>query len=409
MMKYYIGWLDDDLWDVISVEKEYKKRFQRMFNEHGLEVVLFAKDWDSFEAQMGRVQNLDAVIFDLNFATTGKPQSEEDDSGFTDARSFIRKQMISPNPVRCYVCTGRDPVQREQLLRRKPENITDDDIFGKTPNEMSEMVKKIKADLDDDNTYEKKVRRRFSKELELAGHVSPLCETYLLKAILFAFSESVPAPDEIEDKIQIFRDIIEKCLLVKCEEEKVLPPLSALGEASALSFYREVESKNGNTYRLKDNAMLMDSTTTYLFGKVINVMANDAKHVKGGLKLQIRDHIQQTNDLNLYRGMLFMTVSVLQWYSDNRDRLSREPIWYEVESIEKQAESVGDSKKEDLVSIVSVDSVFAYSEGIKIKRNHLKTYNEGMKVKILERRKNTAFDSGQYPCYVDYDKHEIVE
>lgn len=414
-MKYYIGWVDDEIWDKTSPKSFYEERYQETFNEMNLEVVLFAKDWDSFEAQMARVRHLDAVIFDLNFATTGRPKFEEDDSGFVDARSFIRSQMNRPNPIHCYICTGRDPVQREVLLRHKPENISDEDIFEKDAEGLEAMVTKIKSDLDADNTYEKRIRRRFSKELDLARSISTKCEEYLLKSLLFAFSEDgYFTPFEIEEKIQFLRDICEKCLLVKCYEDGILPKLDSLGEVSRLISLNKLELDK-HTYKLKNWEGFMNPALKYLFNKVVNDMTNDVKHTKNNLKLQIRDHIHQSNDMNIYRGMVFMTISILQWYHDNHERLSSDPVWYEdVQSAESLATVERKWQEttiieEKIVSVDFIDQFYVYSGSFKIQKNRDYNYRIGTKISFSLTNKNNTSDKDKYPNFVKYDNHTIVE
>jgi len=417
-MKYYIGWIDDEIWgNKTSPKLFYEERYQDTFNEMDLEVVLFAEDWDTFEAQMARVRHLDAVIFDLNFATTGKPKFEEDDSGFVDARSFIRSQMNKPNPIHCYICTGRDPVQREVLLRHKPENISDEDIFEKDAEGLEAMVSKIKSDLDADNTYEKRIRRRFSKELDLAGTISSKCEEYLQKCLLFAFSEDgYFTPFEIEEKIQFLRDICEKCLLDKCGEEGILPHLSSLGEASKL-ISSGVLMLKGHVYKLKDDSSLMNTAVTYLFGTVVNNMTNDVKHSKDELKVKIRDHIQESNDLNIYRGMVFMTISILQWFRDNHERLSIDPVWVEIkqpageDSPLKKEQDVISSEEAVEVAVEFIDDYHVYSEPYKIKKEKNHQYDIGTRIRINKNgiTDNTAWDHNKYPYYVNFDQHSIVE
>lgn len=404
-MNYRIGWIDDQLWDVISVDKQYKDLFQKTFNDSGLEVVLFATDWDSFNKQKGEANRLDAVIFDMNFAKTGNPKDDNDKSGLTYCLSWIDEQKNSSRPILCYLYSGRDEEQIKDFLKDYPESFSQDNVFRKELGKLAMMAKKIKKDLDDDNSSEKRIRRRFYREIELAREVSPECEKYLQSILLAAFNENGIEQLEIEKTIGFFRDIFEKCILVKCKEEKILPPLDALGEASTLAFSKEVICKNGCKYRIKEDSILMDTATSYLYGKVLNIMVNDAMHVKDGLRMEIRKHIQQTSDINIYRGMLFMTLSILQWYHDNREQLSNNPIWYEVESEDSDYLDGADL----IVTVKFVNEKFVFSKNIKIKRNYSYSYRIGMKLRIKQKDENTGYDKEKYPYYVDCFKHTIEE
>jgi len=406
-MNYKIGWIDDQLWDVISVEKQYKDLCQKTFNDSGLEVVLFATDWNTFNDQRGEANNLDAVIFDMNFAKSGNPKDDSDKSGLVYCLSWIDQQKKSPRPILCYLYSGRDEEQIKDFLCDYPESFSRDNVFRKEHGELAVMAKKIKKDLDEDNSSEKRIRRRFSKELDLAREISSQCENYLQSILLVAFNEDGVEPLEIEKTIGFFRDIFEKCLLVKCKEEKILPPLEALGEASTLAFSKIVVSKNGCTYKLKEGTELMDTATSYLYGKVLNIMVNDVMHVKDGLRIEIRKHIQQTDDLNIYRGMLFMTLSILQWYHDHREQLSTNPVWYEVESED------GDcfDGEDVIVTINYVKDKFVFSKNAKIKKKFSLDYSKGMKLRVKQKDmvENTGFDKDRYPYYVDCNKHTIEE
>ena len=408
-MRFNVAWIDDEYWDVrnpeISAQEFYEEEFKFFFNKYDLEVVLFAYDWDSFDKARKQTNvPLDAVIFDLNFSHSGLPDQDQeaDFSGFLYALGFINEQISSPNPIQAYVYTGRDRLLQERALKNKPKNLPDSHIFQK--GDIDRLCKQIKDDLEQESHHDMKIRRRFARELDYAREVSPRCEEYLLDSLLFAFSsEGVASSLEIDQKIQLLRDICETCLLTECVKEGILPALEALGEVSNLVDSGTIDSKSGEKYRINKGTVLMDPALSYLFCKVVNKMTNDVKHTKDGLPILIREHIRNTNDLNIYRGMVFMTISILQWYHDNHNLLSQNKVW---------CTCIDSDNNQTIIDTVSIDSLgdkFVFGGKYKIKKNLKLQYKIGMHLGIISKKKNGGDDYKLHPYYVDFKEHVVVE
>lgn len=115
--------------------------------------------------------------------------------------------------------------------------------------------------------------------------------------------------------------------------------------------------------------------------------------------------------------MVFMTISILQWFRDNHERLSIDPVWVEIkqpageDSPLKKEQDVISSEEAVEVAVEFIDDYHVYSEPYKIKKEKNHQYDIGTRIRINKNgiTDNTAWDHNKYPYYVNFDQHSIVE
>lgn len=334
MRLYRIIWADDEIAAIVTEDSQ-----KRWFNKYQIDIIATATTGEQLrEAMKEHIDIVDAIIVDANFdATEQLPDGERVISGLR--RAFELHRLYNEEQRRnipFFLFTGRP---KSVLLdgREKDDSQTMIDLFEKKERwfeknmgELSteRLFKKIKLDVDEINTKDFILRSRFAEEFNAAS-LLPKCGKWLMEALRFEYNITGVYRDT-ENYFNPARRIWEK-IFDACKTKQFIPHLPSLN--SAIDYF---SMKKVGAYT--PTKALMPTTLVRSLEFFLNI-TQDGSHSSSDLSLGVIDYVNKTQNVNLYRSILYIIMDLLLWYQ----RLVKDPpqgdLWesdYEISGIVKR-------------------------------------------------------------------------
>ena len=184
----------------------------------------------------------------------------------------------------------------------------------------SQMIKKIKEDVEHVNSSEFRIHNKYAKEFEAAKLIDDATEN-LQRGLLYIYEED--KWNNVQEYFNPARKIVER-IFAKLKEQKILPPISSLNTMSKLLSKGKYEDSDC-LFEFKTE--LMHPALAHSLQFLLDV-TQDGSHDNGDLKLGVDSYIRQIKNSNLYRSILFIAMDLLLWYKDiSKIEIHEEEIW----------------------------------------------------------------------------------
>ena len=375
---YNIIWADDD---IDSLRKDSDNI--EILKEEDVNLLAYAHTSNELKEKLEEYGDMvDAVITDGNYDMSRESGFKETTtSGLTDTiailRDFYRKRFVP-----AYLYTGKGKILKDKFsdgeldFFEKKERYFEKGKFG-------QMIKKIKEDVDHINSPEFRIRNKYAKEFEAAKLIGDATEN-LKRGLLYIYKE-----DDWKNTQDFFnpaRKIVER-IIHSCSDMNILPPHISLNIASKLL------SGIDCGYCLKKELMQKPlAESLHFFLKI----TQDGSHDAEDLSLNVDQYVRNTQNINLYRTILYIAMDLLLWhmrmkelYSNNQERL-----W------DSNFKHIGIVCKHPQINILYTDKYQLESKDVDIK--------EGDRVGILESKENN-FKTDGITDFVHKNKYIILE
>ena len=303
---FNIIWLDDE------IDSLYKKHKGELLDEGIIVLGKGARNVEEFELQMQNFRNVvDAVVTDANFNLNDK----NDCDGLMDV-SYLIKKYNHERSIPFIVFTGRDNIRsivHAKTIRQFDEIVSKQDERG-----INALIGKIKALVLKVNSKEFRIHNKYKKELEAAALISGN-EECLMNALLYEYSEDWK---NTEDYFNPMRNIVES-IFSACKREGIIP--KDVGELNQISTF--LDKNNHETYVYTQEIMPKPLARGLWYFLDIT---QDGSHKKDGLRLQVGNYVRETQNINLFRSVLYIAMDLCLWYAKCREELKSadyKPKW----------------------------------------------------------------------------------
>lgn len=306
---YNVIWADDEI-DAYAANKAKMDIMQKA----NIRLLATAHTSNELREKLNLYESaVDAVITDGNFDRTKTVGVNRSTSGLNDVLNFI-EVYNSKRIIPFYLYTGKS----QFLLDRFPDGELDyfmnlDRYFEKA--EFSEMLDKIKSDVDKINSPQFQIRNKYKLEFEAASLIDD-AERNLEKGLLYMYEESWK---DLQDYFNPARKIVER-IFDKCVENNMLPYVDSLnGMATLLN-----DNHLGN---IQMKVQVMPRPLAYSLRYYLDI-TQDASH-DGSLKLGVDKYVRDSQNTNLYSAILHIAMDLLLWYKQYNDSFESysQPIW----------------------------------------------------------------------------------
>ena len=320
---YKIIWADDEIDSMLS--KETLKRIKQL----DIEVLGTAKSGHELKSLLTQYQkDVDAVIVDFNFNEYDtKINKETDGTGFEYARKLC-EDYIDKLPF--FLLTGRT----EEMIQKKYEdNPQALDIFKRHERwfekfgEEEELYAKIKETVDKINSPEFIVRNKYREVLNCAI-LNGKANEELFPLLLAEYTGNL---EQFSEPFVTCRKIIEE-VFTKCEEWKLIPPISEDVNGTSKYFSMDKYSGDYGSYENKEEPLMKRPLARALY-YLIDV-TQDGAHNKKNMKLEVDKYWQKYKDTYLLRSILLITCDILIWFAktllQNQDKERNALRWEKI-------------------------------------------------------------------------------
>lgn len=293
---FNIIWLDD------QIDTLYKDS-KIMLRNAGIKVLdQGAHDVNEFEDQIRKYwYAVDAVVTDANINLKVK----EDFSGLRKVSYLIEKYNKRPIPF--FVFTGRDSLMRDYVYQEALDKFVA--VFEKQKG-IESLIKAIKEIVCKVNSKEFRIRNNYRKELEAASLISGNEET-LMNALLYGYSEDWK---NTEDYFNPMRNIVES-IFSECKKYGIIPDVGELNQISRFLWNNDHE-----TYIVTQEIMPKPLARGLWYFLEIT---QDGSHKKEGLWLKVGDYVRETQNINLFRSVLYIAMDLCLWYAKCKEEISQ--------------------------------------------------------------------------------------
>lgn len=297
---YNVIWADDDIDSfrmddvTIRIMKSEKVRLLD-FAHTSTELREKLNEWDDM---------VDAVITDGNFDRKRTVDILKSTSGLSDVLSFIneynRKRFIP-----FFLYTGKKALLKEKFTDGELEYFENRErIFEK--GNFKAMLLRIKEDVDHINSPEFRIHNKYAREFEAAKLIEEASEN-LQRGLLYLYEDN--SWKNVQDYFNPARKIVER-IMKKCKEKNLLPQEISLNNASRMfsgldcgySFKKEIMPKP-----------LAESLFYFL------KITQDGSHDDFDMSLGVDKYVRETQNINLYRTILYIAMDLLLWYKGISD------------------------------------------------------------------------------------------
>lgn len=314
---YNIIWADDDV-DSFRMDET---TMRIMKSEH-VKLLDYAHTSSELREKLNDWEDMvDAVITDGNFDRKRTTEIMKSTSGLSDVLSFIneynRKRFIP-----FFLYTGKKALLKEKFTDGELYYFESRKrIFEK--GNFKKMLQKIKSDVDSINSPQFRIRNKYAREFEAAKSIQDATEN-LERGLLYLYEED--NWKNTQDYFNPARKIVER-IIRSCSEMNLLPPHLSLNIASKLL------SDIDCGYSLKKPIMEKPlAESLHFFLKI----TQDGSHDAEDLPLNVDQYVRETQNINLYRTILYIAMDLLLWhkrmknqFSNNHERLWNSDFIYE--------------------------------------------------------------------------------
>ena len=298
MNVYNVVWADDDI-DALIV------RYEKRFTNNGIHIIGRAHNGEELELCLSeKMHMIDAVIVDANFNESETDiDDERDTSGLSFTRSHLLKQYSS---IPFILFTQRSDEMIADKYRNTPKFKSEFPRhvrwFKKNDeDELIEMFEAIKKEADYRKSDSFRIRNKYAKEFEAAMLIEEATEN-LQRGLLYLYEDN--SWKNVQDYFNPARKIVER-IMTKCKEKNLLPQEISLNNASRMfsgldcgySFKKEIMPKP-----------LAESLFYFL------KITQDGSHDDFDMSLGVDKYVRETQNINLYRTILYIAMDILLWY-----------------------------------------------------------------------------------------------
>jgi len=307
---YNIIWADDDI-DSFRMDET---TMRIMMSEH-VKLLDYAHTSSELREKLSEWEDMvDAVITDGNFDRKRTTEIMKSTSGLSDVLSFIneynRKRFIP-----FFLYTGKKALLKEKFTDGELDYFESRKrIFEK--GNFKKMLQKIKSDVDFINSPQFRIRNKYAKEFEAAKLIDE-ASMNLERGLIYLFEDN--SWKNVQDYFNPARKIVER-IFTKCKELGVLPIEISLNDASRLFSGLECG------YKLKREIMPKPlAESLYFFLKI----TQDGSHDDIDMSLGVDKYVRDTQNINLYRTILYIAMDLLLWFQhiSEIDWKEEEPVW----------------------------------------------------------------------------------
>lgn len=392
---FNIIWLDD------QIDTLYKDS-KIMLRNAGIKVLdQGAHDVEEFERQIQKYwYAVDAVVTDANINLKVK----EDFSGLRRVSYLIEKYNKRPIPF--FVFTGRDSLMRDHVYQEALDQFVA--VFEKQKG-MEPLIKAIKETVCKVNSKEFRIRNKYRKELEAASLISGNEET-LMNALLYEYSEDWK---KTEDYFNPMRNIVDS-IFSACKREGIIPDVGEPNQIS--SFLNDDEHK----IYVKCQEIMPKPLVRSLW-YFLNI-TNDGSHKKEDLQLKVGDYVRETQNINLFRSVLYIAMDICLWYAKCKEEISQ-PDYKRKWERRGMSDNVEMPKMEKHIRICKYEGVVRmklqnvyYCGRYLLQKPKDNKYKEGDRIRIYDDEENGRwkfkhFDDGKETVvdrFVRLDNLEVI-
>lgn len=295
---FNIIWLDDE------IDSLYRKHKGELLDE-GINVLgKGAQNVEEFEFQIQKFRNVvDAVVTDANFNL----KDRNDCDGLIDV-SYLIKKYNNERPIPFIVFTGRDNLRHivhEKTIRQFDEIVSKQDERG-----IETLIAKVKAIVLKVNSKEFRIHNKYCKELEAASLV-PGNEEFLMNALLYDYSEDWK---NTEDYFNPMRTIVES-IFSACKRDGIIPDVGELNQIS-----RFLNGEEHDVYVWLQEIMPKPLVRGLWY--FLNI-TQDGSHKKNDLHLKVREYVRETQNINLFRSVLYIAMDICLWYAKCKEEMQQ--------------------------------------------------------------------------------------
>ena len=294
---FNIIWLDDQI-DI------FYKDSKKILRDEGIKVLdQGAHDVEEFEKQIQKYRYVvDAVVTDANINLKVK----EDFSGLVRVSYLIENNK---RPVPFFVYTGHGSLMRDNVYKDIIDKYVD--VFEKQKG-IEPLINAIKETVLKVNSKEFRIHNKYKKELEAASLISGN-EDVLMKALLY---EDAGDWSNTEIYFNSMRSVADS-IFSACKREKIIPDVGDLNQISR--FLRNNDKNDNETYVILQEIMPKPLARGLWY--FLNI-TQDASHNKDELELKVVKYVQETQNINLFRSVLYIAMDLCLWYAKCKEELN---------------------------------------------------------------------------------------
>lgn len=302
---FNIIWLDDE------IDSLYKKHKGALLEEDINVLGKGAQNVEEFEFQMQKFRNVvDAVVTDANFNL----KDRNDCDGLIDI-SYLIKKYNNERPIPFIVFTGRDNLR--QIVNERTIGQFDEIVSKQDERGIETLIAKIKAIVLKVNSKEFRIHNKYRKELEAATLI-PGNEESLMNALLYEYSEDWR---NTEDYFNPMRNMIES-IFSACKKEGIIPDVGELNQISRFL--------NGEEHEVYTKCQeIMPKPLVRSLWYFLNI-TQDGSHKKDDLQLKVGEYVRETQNINLFRSVLYIAMDICLWYAKCKEEMKHpdyKPKW----------------------------------------------------------------------------------
>lgn len=329
---------------------------------------------------------VDAVITDGNFDKKKTVEIVRSTSGISDVLSFIRV-FNEKRFIPFFLYTGKKNLLKEKFTDGELDYFEKRDrIFEK--GSLSNMLVRIKEEVNRINTTQFRIRNEYAKEFEAAQLIED-AERNLETGLLYLYEDN--SWKNVQDFFNPARKIVER-MVTKCVEMKILPTETTLNNASKL-FSGLANDKHESLKEVVMPRPLAESLFHFL------KITQDGSHDANDMSLGVDKYVRERKNLNLYRSILYIAMDLLLWFKDITEKYEGNiiPLWEEKYIFEGKVNRGLDNRNKE----------YFYSDRYELGPTNDFKMKEGCTVRIYDSETN-KHPKGRQTEFVKKDNFRIV-
>lgn len=311
---YNIIWIDDDIDTLLNESKT------RILEKRGFNLIGVARTYSEFVYLMDQsYDKVDAVITDANFSSNSlAPKSEKDMSGLVKVRESIAVYN-KKRDIPFYLYTGRGEILEEKCEDGELDYFRNNQRYF-IKGQFGEMLEQIRIDVEHINSSSFRIRNKYKAELKAASLIDGN-EELLMNALLYDYSKDW---GNTEDYFNPMRKIAE-AIFDQCKRTSILPDIKELSGIRSFLW-----NKENDNYIIPEGEEIMPRPLVCGLHYFL-LITQDASHKRADLNLGIEKYVRETENINLFRSVLFIAMDLCLWYKKCEEETEDEsfaPKWY---------------------------------------------------------------------------------
>lgn len=393
-----IVWVDDEIDTLLTDSKK------RILKKEGFELIGIARTFKDFSHIMTVCYDrVDAVITDANFNSESTAiKHERDLSGLVKMKDCIYAYN-QKRDIPFYLFTRRGEYLSEKYVDGELDYFeANGRYFAK--GEFDELLQKIRKDVEHINSPSFRIRKKYAKELDAASLIDGN-EEILMNALLYEYSEDWKNTKEHFNSMRNIADSI----FSACKRNGIIPDVGELNQIGKF-----LGGKEHETYVITQEIIPKPLARGLWYFLDIT---QDASHNKEELTLKVREYVRETQNINLFRSVLYIAMDLCLWYKRSKEEaeLSEfKPKWSLKEVEVKNEVQIKVCKYEGVVRM-KLQNVY-YCGRYLLQKPKDNKYKEGDRIRIYDDEENGRwkfkhFDDGKETVvdrFVRLDNLEVI-